>query len=95
MFTESPMGGFWRGQLLNPAAKDRQNKGKRAQIRTAAIAENSPENRGRFGSRDGYDYVMQGGTGGSRRYGWAPTLTEAQEALREWARRRYYVEVEA
>jgi len=42
-----------------------------------------------------YQYMTQGRHAGGRRYGAARTVTEAQEAVAAWARRRFYYAEEA
>ncbi len=83
VFLETLDGRHWHGRLLTHAM-DRQT-GKQANIRAASIHE-------RTDGHTGYDYVMQGGHRGGRRYGYAETLADAQAALIAWARRRFYVE---
>ena len=87
VFTEWPAGGAWSGRLLNPNAIDERTgepattpSGRRLYV--ANIHE----------STDGFfDYMTQGAHPGSRRYGSAQTLTDAQQALSNWAKRRFYI----
>ena len=87
----------WDGRLLNPQAMDRQT-GKPARNYLAAIRYCMP-----YGSHEGYGepspghehrylVTLQGHSKFARRYMRYATLDEAQTALINWARRRFYVE---
>ena len=103
-FTERPFSGRglpgWDVRLVNPAAVlDEQDHdrpvgshGFFAVISYAlpygsleGYGEDTPEGEG-----GRYHYVTQGRHPGGRRYGVARTVTEAQERVATWARRRFY-----
>ena len=96
----------WDVRLVNPdAVRDEQRNGKPVVVagRVAGFKSSITYNRP-YGSLDGYGedsppdgpprygYVTQGLHKGGRRYGVARTVTEAQQRVADWARRRFYYE---
>lgn len=95
----------WNVRLVNPGAvRDEQRQGKPVMEYgklgfRARIDYNGPEEDYGLPTPPDrpprYGYITQGLHRGGRRYGVARTVTEAQQRIADWARRRFYYEEES